>query len=72
MIARTVRRQRPHSDPAPHILATCLVVVAPFSTALQTCWLVTPTHRHTNIAVPGQSVGSMVITCDNAPTNGDG
>jgi len=33
MIARTVRRQRPHSDPAPHASATSFDVVAPDATA---------------------------------------
>ena len=36
MMARTVRRQRPHSLPAPHASATCRDVLAPASTALAT------------------------------------
>jgi hypothetical protein len=36
MIARTVRRHRPHSEPAPHASATCLDVEAPDATALAT------------------------------------
>jgi hypothetical protein len=36
MIALTVCRQRPHSDPAPHAFATCLVVLAPAATASAT------------------------------------
>ncbi|BCO34506.1 hypothetical protein JMUB5695_01065 [Mycobacterium heckeshornense] len=47
MIARTVCRQRPHSEPAPHASATFFVVTAPFATASATVWLVTPLHRHT-------------------------
>ena len=33
MIARTVRRHRPHSAPAQHASATCLDVAAPAATA---------------------------------------
>ena len=36
MIARTVRRQRPHSAPAPHTFATFFVVEAPAATASAT------------------------------------
>src|ERR1700739_2127131 len=49
IIALTVRRQRPHSEPAPHALATFLVVEAPWATTSETVWLVTPLHRHTYI-----------------------
>ncbi len=48
MIARTVRLQRPQSDPAPHAIATSLHVDAPRATASATAWLVAPVHRHTN------------------------
>lgn len=47
MIARTVRRQRPQSRPAPHLAATSLDVDAPSATASETVWLVTPSHRQT-------------------------
>jgi hypothetical protein len=33
MIARTVRLQRPHSEPAPQAAATSLEVLAPAATA---------------------------------------
>jgi len=36
MIARTVRRQRPQSNPAPHLAATSLDVDAPLATASET------------------------------------
>ena len=36
MIDRTVRLQRPHSDPAPQEAATSLVVRAPAATAAAT------------------------------------
>src|SRR5690349_15406016 len=49
MIARTVRRHLPHSDPAPHASATCLEVVAPAATARPMVSLVTPRHRQTYI-----------------------
>src|ERR1700751_495314 len=52
IIARSVRRHRPHSPPAPHASAICFDVQAPFSTASLTTWLVTPMHRQTNIAAP--------------------
>ena len=48
-IAWTVRRQRPHSAPAPQACATSLVVDAPAATASATAWLLTPLHRHTHI-----------------------
>src|ERR1700734_1788870 len=52
MMARTVRRQRPQSRPAPHLAATSLEVEAPQATASDTVWLVTPSHRHTYISEP--------------------
>lgn len=55
MIALTVRRQRPQSDPAPHALATSLQVDAPRDTASATSWLVAPVHRHTYTS-PGWQV----------------
>jgi len=36
MIARTVRRQRPQSEPAPHAAATSFDVKAPAATASPT------------------------------------
>jgi hypothetical protein len=54
MIARTVRLQRPQSDPAPHAMATSLHVDAPHATASATAWLVAPVHRHTNTPTPKQ------------------
>jgi hypothetical protein len=42
MMARTVARQRPQFDPAPHEVATCFDERAPFCTAFVTSWLVTP------------------------------
>jgi hypothetical protein len=51
MIARTVRLQRPQSEPAPHALATSLHVLAPHATASATMWLVAPVQRHTNMAL---------------------
>jgi hypothetical protein len=36
MMARTVRRHRPHCEPAPHAFATSLEVVAPVATASAT------------------------------------
>jgi hypothetical protein len=50
MTARTVERQRPQSDPAPHAFATSLDVVAPFRATSATSWPVTPRHKQTNIA----------------------
>jgi hypothetical protein len=50
MMARTVRRQRPQSKPAPHASAICLDVDAPEATKSVTAWLVTPVHKHTNIS----------------------
>src|ERR1700744_39985 len=47
MIARTVRRQRPQSAPAPHAWATSLVVDAPAAMTSDTVALVIPLHRHT-------------------------
>lgn len=69
-IAWTVRRQRPQSAPAPHDLATSLVVDAPAATASATDWLVTPLHRHTNIGL-AQSA-SMRIMLKKRPTNSGG
>ena len=60
MIARTVRRQRPQSRPAPHFVATSLDVDAPLATTSETVWLVTPSHRHTYISDPPFS-GSPTI-----------
>lgn len=48
-MARTVRRQRPQSEPAPQASAICLDVVAPAVTASWTAWVVAPVHRHTNM-----------------------
>lgn len=48
-MARTVRRQRPQSDPAPQASATCRDVLAPAATASCTAWVVAPVHRQTNI-----------------------
>jgi len=59
MIARTVRRQRPQSKPAPHLAATSLDVDAPLATASETVWLVTPSQRQTYISGPRQSGSSM-------------
>jgi hypothetical protein len=50
MIARTVRQQRLHSEPAPQMSATSFELAAPFATASATVWLVTPAHKHTYIA----------------------
>src|SRR3954447_12114483 len=52
IIARSVRRHRPQSPPAPHASAICFDVQAPLATASLTAWLVTPMHRQTNIAAP--------------------
>jgi hypothetical protein len=52
MIARSVRRQRPQSPPAPHAAATSLEVDAPLATASDTVWLVAPTQRQTYIRPP--------------------
>ena len=52
MIARTVRRHRPQSAPAPQASAICLDVDAPEATSSETVWLVTPVHRQTNITAP--------------------
>ena len=49
MMARTVRRHRPHSEPAPHAAATSFEVRAPAATASATAWFVMPMHRHTYI-----------------------
>ena len=70
-IAWTVRRQRPHSAPAPQAWATSFVVDAPAATASATVWLVTPLHRHTNIGRSAQSA-SMRIMSKNRPTNSGG
>lgn len=58
MIARSVRRQRPQSPPAPHTAATSLEVDAPRATASHTVWLVTPTHKHTYISKPPADAAS--------------
>jgi hypothetical protein len=50
MMARTVRLQRPQSNPAPQASAICLDVDAPEATKSVTAWLVTPVHKHTNIS----------------------
>ena len=55
MMARSVRRHRPQSRPAPHAAATSLEVEAPPATASDTVWLVTPSHRHTYISEPRKS-----------------
>lgn len=52
MIARTVRRQRPQSEPAPQASAICREVDAPDATRSVTTWLVTPVQRQTNISGP--------------------
>ena len=44
-MARTVCRQRPHTEPAPQAAATFLVELAPSSMACWTVPLVTPRHR---------------------------
>jgi hypothetical protein len=49
MIERTVRLQRPHSDPAPQATATSFDVDAPLATQSCTTWLVAPVQRQTNI-----------------------
>jgi hypothetical protein len=54
MIARTVRLHRPHSDPAPHAVATSFDVEAPLATHSFTTWLVAPVQRQTNIYRPNQ------------------
>jgi hypothetical protein len=59
MIARSVRRQRPQSRPAPHAAATSLDVDAPSATASDTAWLVTPSQRQTYISEPPTS-GSLM------------
>lgn len=62
MIARTVRRHRPQSSPAPHAAATWLQVVAPAATASATAWLVMPLHRHTNIGWSGYSASIRIMS----------
>jgi hypothetical protein len=42
MIDLMVRQHLPHSDPAPHAAATCLVVLAPATMAAETVSFVTP------------------------------
>jgi hypothetical protein len=62
IMARTVGRQRPHSPPAPHAVATSFDVHAPFCTTSTTWRLVTPWHKHTNIeSTPGQPRVEMVV-----------
>ncbi|AKK28052.1 hypothetical protein AB431_16720 [Mycobacterium sp. EPa45] len=51
MMARTERRHRPQSPPAPQAAATCLDVNAPPATASVTVALVAPAQRHTYISV---------------------
>jgi hypothetical protein len=62
MMARSVRRHRPQSEPAPHAVATCWDVRAPFWTAFLTAWLVTARHRHTNIR--STSVATCAVSSD--------
>lgn len=52
MMARSVRRHRPQSPPAPQASAICFDVDAPDATRSLTVWLVTPWHRQTNINSP--------------------
>src|SRR5262249_13778755 len=69
MMLRTVGRHRPQSEPAPHMVATCLDVDAPLSTAVITSRLVTPKHRHTNISglnAPGEPDGAALRHCAKA------
>lgn len=56
-MARTVRRHRPQSEPAPQASATCRDVVAPAATASWTAWVVAPVHRHTNIPQATSTIG---------------
>ena len=67
---RSVRRQRPHSAPAPHSAAICLVVDAPPAMASATTWLVIPLHKQTNTGRPAYS--SIRIMSKNLPTNTGG
>ncbi len=69
-MARTVRRQRPQSAPAPQAWATSFVVDAPAETASVTIWLVIPLQRHTNIERSAYS--AMRIMSKNRPTNSGG
>lgn len=62
MMARTVRRQRPQSAPAPQAAATCFVVAAPAATASATIWLVMPLHRHTNIEWSDHSTSIRIMS----------
>src|ERR1700719_3784414 len=50
MIARAVRPQRPHAEPAPHADATSRDVDAPLSIASWTASVVMPRHRQTYIS----------------------
>jgi hypothetical protein len=67
-IARRVRRQRPHSAPAPQALAISFVVNAPCAMASATVWLVMPLHKHTNTEWPDHCVASICIMSRNLPT----
>ncbi|CAN5322717.1 hypothetical protein BH09ACT8_BH09ACT8_35210 [soil metagenome] len=71
-MARTERRQRPHSVPAPQASATALEVDAPAVTAAATVWLVTPTHRQTYIESGPQPAPSIFTMEENSPTNSGG
>jgi hypothetical protein len=50
IMARSVRRHRPQSPPAPQAAVISFEVLAPFETTSPTTWLVAPVHRQTNIA----------------------
>ena len=67
IIARSVRRHRPQSPPAPHAAATSFEVAAPFRNGLVDTWLVTPMHRQTNISDPHPR--AMLMRWANLPTN---
>ncbi|MDT5011673.1 MAG: hypothetical protein QOH57_3290 [Mycobacterium sp.] len=45
--------------PAPHTFATSLHVRAPRAAATATVWLVTPVHRHTNMALATRLANPM-------------
>jgi hypothetical protein len=64
MMARRVWRQRPQSAPAPHAVATCLDVTAPFATASATISVVAPLHRHTNMITPPLLTRSLAFTME--------
>lgn len=74
MIARSVRRQRPQSAPAPQAAAICLDVDAPRWTAADTVWVVAPTHRQTYISTAShmplsRSRPSHLLVGDGATTS---